>query len=72
MQVLWFWQRLCLSQFTPQSKWYASKTIWFCEEIVKQSIKLFKIDTVEQLRDLFTKGLPKVTYEYLRKKLMGW
>ena len=59
-------------QFTPRSKWYASKTIWFREEIVKRSIKLIKIDTVEQLGDLFTKGLPKVTYEYLRKKLMGW
>ena len=59
-------------QFTPRSKWYASKTIWFRKEIVKQSIKLFKIDTVEQLGDLFTKCLPRVTYEYLRKKLMGW
>ena len=59
-------------QFTPRSKWYACKTIWFREEIVKQSIKLIKIETAEQLGDLFTKSLPKVTFEYLRKKLMGW
>ncbi len=26
-------------QFTPHSKYYATKTIWFCEEIHKQGIK---------------------------------
>ena len=59
-------------QFTPRSKHYAAKTIWFREEIVKRGIKLVKIDTLEQLGDIFTKGLPKTTFEYLRKKLMGW
>ena len=59
-------------QFTPRSKYYASKTIWFCEEINKKGIKLLNIDSVDQLGDIFTKGLPKVTFEYLRKKIMGW
>ena len=59
-------------QFTPRSKHYALKTIWFREEIVKRGIKLFKISTVEQLGDIFTKSLTKVTFEYLRKKLQGW
>ena len=59
-------------QFTPRSKFYALKTIWFREQIVLRGIKLFKIDTIEQLGDIFTKPLPKVTFEYLRKKLMGW
>ena len=59
-------------EYTPRSKYYAIKTVWFREEIVKRGIKLFKIDTVEQLGDLFTKGVPKVTFEYLRKKIMGW
>ena len=59
-------------QFTPQSKHYATKTIWFPEQIVKRKIKLIKIDTVEQLGYFFTKGMPWVTFEYLRKKLMGW
>ena len=35
-------------------------------------IKLLKIETVEQLGDLFTKGLPKIIFEYLRCKLMVW
>ena len=59
-------------EFTPRSKYYAIKTVWFREEIQKRKIKLLKIDTVEQLGDLFTKGVPKVTFEYLRKKIMGW
>ncbi len=45
-------------QFTPCSKFYAAKMIWFCEEINKSGIKLLKIDTVEQLWDIFTKRLP--------------
>ena len=59
-------------QFTPCSKYYASKSIWFCEEINKREIKLLKIETVEQLGDIFTKGLLRGSFEYLRKKIMGW
>ncbi len=59
-------------QFTPRSKYYAIKTVWFREEIQKRGVKLLKIETVEQLGDIFTKGLPRATFEYLRKKMMGW
>ena len=59
-------------EYTPCSKHYHTKTIWFHEEIVKRRILLLKIETIEQLGDLFTKGLPRLTFEYLRKKLMGW
>ncbi len=52
-------------QFTPRSKYYAIKTIWFREEIFKRDIQLNKIDTVEQLGDIFTKGLTRVVFEYL-------
>ncbi len=44
-------------QFTPRSKYYAIKTIWFREEIFKRDVQLHKINTVEQLGDIFTKGL---------------
>ena len=60
------------TQFTPRSKYYASKAIWFREEINKRGIKLFKIDTVDKMGDIFTKGLPRATFEYLRKNNMGW
>ena len=60
-------------QFTPCSKYYATKTIWFREEINKRGIKLLKIDTTEQLGDIFTKkGLCLPTFEYLRSKIIGW
>ncbi len=52
-------------QFTPRSKYYATKTIWFREEITRRGIKLLKIETSEQLGDMFTKGLAKPTFEYL-------
>ena len=59
-------------QFTPRSKYYATKTIWFREEIHKRGIKLLKIDTKEQLGDIFTKGLAQPVFEYLRSKMIGW
>ena len=59
-------------QFTPRAKTYHVKTIWFREEIKRRGIKLLKIATIEQLGDMFTKGLPVKTFQYLRKKLLGW
>ncbi|NCF91157.1 MAG: hypothetical protein GWQ05_09390, partial [Verrucomicrobiaceae bacterium] len=59
-------------QFTPRSKHYAVKTHWFREQIVILGAKLHKCPTTEQLGDIFTKALPVATFEYLRKKLMGW
>jgi hypothetical protein len=50
-------------QFTPRSKYYAIKTIWFCEEIFKRDVQLLKIDTAEQLGDIFTKGLTCFVFE---------
>jgi hypothetical protein len=48
-----------LPQFTPQSKYYTIKTIWFCCE---------EINTVEHLGDIFTKGLTRDIFEYLQMK----
>ncbi len=58
-------------QITPQTKNYAIKRIWFYEKIVKRNVQLHKIDTVEQLGDIFMKGLTRVVFEYLWKKIMG-
>jgi hypothetical protein len=58
-------------QLTSRSKHCTIKTIWFREQIVQRKIKLLKSDTVEQLGDLFTKGLPRATFEYLRCQLLG-
>jgi hypothetical protein len=56
-------------QFTPRSKYYAIKTVWFREEIQKCGMKLLKIDTIEQLGDIFTKGLARAPFEYLRLRI---
>jgi hypothetical protein len=55
-------------QFTPRSKYYAIKTIWFREEIFKRDVQLLKIDTAERLGDIFTKGLTRFVFEYLRRR----
>ena len=54
-----------------RSKYYAIKTIWVHEKIFKSDVQLHKIDTVEQLGDIFTKGLTCFVFECLRKKIMG-
>ncbi len=59
-------------QYTPWSKHYHIKTIWVREQTKNLGIKMVKIATAEQLGDIFTKPLPRVVFEYLRKKLMGW
>ncbi len=59
-------------RMTPQSKHNAVKYHWFCEHLAPQKIQLVKIATNDQLGDLFTKGLDKVSFESLQKMLMGW
>ena len=59
-------------KFTPRRKYYSSKTIWFLEDINKRGINPIKIYTVNQMGDIFTKIFPRNTFEYLRKKIMGW
>ena len=59
-------------QFTPQSKYYAIKMVWFPEKRHKCGIKLLKIETLEQLDGIFTKELARSTCEYLQKRMMGW
>ena len=61
-----------LPQFTLHSNCSATNTIWFHEDIVNSGIKLLKIDAVEQLGYLFTKGLPRTTFEYICKNIIGW
>jgi ribosomal protein L7Ae-like RNA K-turn-binding protein len=37
-----------------------------------KGIKLVKVDTKDLLGDIFTKGLVKVAFGYLRERLLGW
>jgi hypothetical protein len=60
--------------YTPRSKHYAIKYHWFWQHVADPSnrIKIVKIDTHNQLGDLFTKGLPKPAFTHLGQLLMGW
>ena len=61
-------------RMTPRSKHYAIKYHWFREKVADPAkrITLVKIDTKNQLGDIFTKGLTKDNFERLRFLLMGW
>ena len=59
-------------QMTPRSKHYTIKYYWFREHIGPRQIELVKINTDNQLGDLFTKGLTNIKFSKLQKKLMGW
>jgi hypothetical protein len=65
-------RRLEPQQMTPCSKHYTVKYHWFCEHIGPWQINIGKIASEAQLRDLFTKGLCRVTFERLQKKIVGW
>jgi hypothetical protein len=66
------WGKLEPCQMTPRSKHYAIKYHWFREHIGPRKIELMKISSENQLGDLFTKGLDRIIFQRLRKKLMGW
>ncbi len=59
-------------RMTPHSKQYAIKYHWFWEHIGPRNIQLVKINTEDQLGDHFTKGLSRIIFTRLQKKLMGW
>ena len=59
-------------QMNPRSKYYAIKYHWFCEQLEPRGITPVKIATKEKLGGIFTKGLGRIAFEYLQKKLMGW
>ena len=59
-------------QMTLRSKHYATKYHWFCTEIEPHQLLLRKIETSQQLGDICTQCLARVTFERLQKKLMGW
>jgi hypothetical protein len=59
-------------RMTPRSKHYAIKYHWFCEHLVPCKIQLVKIDTKNQLGDVFTTLLEKIAFQCLQQMLMGW
>lgn len=66
-----------LPRMTPRSKHIAVKYHWFRQHVSNDGgsdggIVVKKIDTREQIADIFTKGLGPTIFTRLRAKLMGW
>ena len=60
-------------RITPRTKHIGIKYHHFKSKIgPEHGILIEKIDTTEQLADMFTKGLSFEQLEYLRNKLIGW
>ena len=59
-------------QHTARSKFYDCKVHWFRSLLKLNSITVTKVDTKEQIADLFTKPLPRDTFQYLRRLMIGW
>ena len=60
-----------LPYMTNRSKHIAIKYHWFRSHVGKEW-EVRPIGTNDQLADMFTKGLPRDTFERLRFKLIGW
>ncbi len=57
---------------TPTSKFFNVKYHWFREQLKPNHIEVAKVETTEQLADIFTKGLRKDKFREMRLKLCGW
>jgi len=58
-------------KFSAQTKHMVIKYHFFCQHL-GTDISVLKVDTKEQLADLFIKGLPLDAFCDLTNKLMGW
>ena len=59
-------------RFTPRTKHIAIKYHHFRKHVSDGTIVILPISTHDQLADIFTKPLDKVTFTKLRRLLMGW
>jgi hypothetical protein len=59
-------------KMSPRTKHIDVKYHFFWEKVEKLEIQVIHIDSDENAADTFTKGLPEVTFQKLRKKIMGW
>ena len=59
-------------KMNPRTKHIAIKYHFFREAVKNKILKITRIDTKNQLADIFTKPTPLSTLEPLRKEIMGW
>ena len=59
-------------KLTPTSKFIAVKYHWFRQHVESGDIKIEKVESSNQLADIFTKGLQGESFTNIRKLLCGW
>ena len=59
-------------RITNRTKYFLVKFHWFWHHVTNGEIEVFKVDTTEQIADYLTKGLPRETFEKLRRLAQGW
>ena len=59
-------------KLTPRMKHIGIKYHFFRQFVSDGTVKIKHIESENQLADIFTKGLPVIKFERLRKALMGW
>ena len=60
------------AKYRPRTKHIAVKYHHFREHVRNGTLQIARIDTKNQLADIFTKGLPKPQFETLRHQIQGW
>jgi hypothetical protein len=63
---------LSLFTTTSRTKHIAIKYHHFREAVRNKILKIKRVDTKDQLADVFTKATTLQTFEHLRKNIMGW
>jgi hypothetical protein len=61
-----------MPKMTPRTKHIGIPNHWFWTQIETLQIYVERVDTLMQLADQFTKGLPVAQFRGARKRLMGW
>ena len=59
-------------KMTPRTKHIAIKYHHFRQAVNNGILMIERVETKEQLADIFTKATTTQTFEYLRRKIMGW
>ena len=56
---------------TARSRFYDTRVHWF-RSMLSKDITVTRVDTKQQVADIYTKPLPRDEFERLRKLLAGW
>ena len=59
-------------KYRPRTKHIAIEYHHFCDHVRNENITIQRIDTLNQLADIFTKPLNKQSCTKLRSRIQGW